>query len=98
MNIRCRKIDCKFNKAGTCHAKDVCVCKVANCETYQVDKTKVNLELADELAPTVPNNVPLNCKAGNCLFNHQCRCCANGISIVDDESNNKADCATFIER
>ena len=98
MNIRCRKINCKFNHAGTCHAREVQVTQGANCRTYLKDPAKVNLELASELAPTKPNNVPLHCTAGSCLYNHNCRCAANGIAVVDNEENNQADCATFIER
>ena len=98
MNIRCRKIDCKFNHAGACHAHVVRVCRGANCETYQKDPQKLNVELASELAPTKPNNVPLRCTAGACLYNHHCRCAANGIAVVDNEDTNQADCATFIER
>ena len=97
MNIRCRKIDCKFNHAGTCHAHEVRVNHGANCSTYQKDATKTNLELAAELAPTKPNNVPLSCTVGSCLYNHDCRCCANGIAVVDNEDTDHADCATFIE-
>lgn len=98
MNIRCRKINCKFNHVGTCHAHEVRVCRGANCETYQKDPHKTDVELASELAPTMPNNVPLRCTAGACLYNHDCRCAANGIAVVDNEQKNQADCATFIER
>lgn len=98
MNIRCRKINCKFNHAATCHAKEVKVCRGANCDTYQKDPDKTNVELATELAPTMPNNVPLRCTAAACLFNRDCRCAANGIAVVDNEESNQADCATFIER
>ena len=98
MNIRCRKMNCKFNHAGACHADNVAVGKSANCNTYQKDKQKLDVEFAAELAPTVPNNVPLRCQAQACLYNRECRCGANGIAVIDDESTNKADCATFIER
>ncbi|MBS7401519.1 MAG: DUF1540 domain-containing protein [Eubacteriales bacterium] len=98
MNIRCRKIDCKFNHAGACHAHEVKVCRNANCTTYQKEHGKVDLELASELAPTKPHNVPLACTMGSCLYNHDCRCAANGIAVVDNEDTNQADCATFIER
>lgn len=98
MNIRCRKMDCEFNQAGTCHASKIGVGRSANCETYRVDKSKKDLEMAEELAPTIPNNVPLRCQAQGCLYNHQCRCCANGIAVIADEHHNQADCATFIER
>ena len=98
MNIRCRKINCKFNHAGTCHAHQVWVCRGAVCETYQKDDEKTDLELASELAPTIPNNVPLRCTAATCLYNRDCRCGANGIAVIDNENKNQADCATFIER
>ncbi len=98
MNIRCRKINCKFNHAGTCHAHEVHVCRGANCGTYQKDLNKTAIELASELAPTKPNNVPLSCTVGACLYNHNYRCAANGIAVIDNEETNQADCATFIER
>ena len=98
MNIRCRKINCKFNHAGACHAHEVRVCRGAVCDSYQRDSQKNNLELASELTPSKPNNVPLSCTVGVCLYNHDNRCAANGIAVVDNEETNQADCATFIER
>lgn len=74
------------------------MCRSANCETYQKDDDKVALEFANELAPTMPNNVPLRCTAANCLYNRDCHCGANGIAVVDNDRKNQADCATYIER
>jgi len=53
-------------------------------------------EISRELSPRNLRNVPLSCRARNCLFNKESKCCANGIFVVDDEAD--AGCATYIER
>ena len=106
MNIRCRKVDCVHNKSATCTAPDVTVFRCAACGTYKEDQAKKKMlksdpsifELAEELAPTIPNNVPLSCAAGICLFNCGGRCNANGIAVINNDERKRADCATFIER
>lgn len=106
MNIRCRKVDCIYNKSATCHAEDVTVFRCAACGTYKEDRDKKKMlkdnpaifELAEELTPTIPNNIPLSCRAGICLFNRSGRCTANGIAVIDNDERGRADCATFIER
>jgi len=77
---------------------------MADCESYQSDELKKSLiikngnlfEISEELVAKNLRNVPLSCRARHCLYNKEMKCHANGISIIDDESD--AECATFIER
>ena len=106
MNIRCRKTDCIYNRSATCGAPEITVFRCATCGTYTQDKEKAKIikdnpsifELAEEILPSIPNNVPLKCGAGMCLFNRRGRCSANGIAVINNDGRRRADCATFIER
>jgi hypothetical protein len=106
MEIRCRKTDCHFNNGCSCNAKKINIYRCGTCGSYECDEEKKEkiknnpnfFEFAEELTPANTNNVPLTCKAAICLFNHTGICRANGISIVDDDGHNLAECATFIER
>jgi len=85
-------------------AKEIMVTRQGNCMTYQKDELKESLiiengnlfEISSELVAKNLRNVPLKCRASNCLYNRSKECHANGIFIIDDE--NLAECATFIER
>lgn len=104
MEIRCRKGDCTHNTGCSCMAKEIMVTRQGNCMTYQKDELKESLiiengnlfEISSELVAKNLRNVPLKCRASNCLYNRSKECHANGIFIIDDE--NLAECATFIER
>jgi len=55
-------------------------------------------QVAEELVARNLKNVPLECRARNCIYNNQEKCNANGITVIDDDEENDADCATFCER
>lgn len=113
MEIRCRKGDCAYNTGCSCSAKCVEVDKAADCKTYHRDELKKSLiiengnlfEISEELVAKNLRNVPLTCRATNCLYNRGRLCHANGISIIDDFRGDPdggtetcAPCATYIER
>ena len=104
MEIRCKKCDCSYNTGASCGADHIDVGGNADCETYNCDELKESLmvengnlfEISEELVAKNMRNVPLNCRARDCLFNRLDKCYANGITVIDDD--NDAGCATFIER
>ena len=104
MEIRCRKGDCTFNNGCSCMAKSVMVGKRGDCEAYDCDELKQNLiiengnlfEISEELVARNLRDVSLGCMARSCLYNKEQKCYANGISVIDEDSD--AQCATYIEK
>jgi len=104
MEIRCKKTDCSYNTGASCSAERITVSNGADCETYQSDDLKQSLiiqngnlfEISEELSVRNMRDVPLSCRARNCLFNRQSQCYANSITVIDDDDD--AGCATYIER
>ena len=89
MDIRCRKLDCKFNDRFTCRAKRLDVSQKGNCFVYEKTDKPV-IDTAKDLFSRVPEYAPqrdvkrfvIECKA-NCVLNKDGRCVANGITIND---------------
>lgn len=104
MEILCRKTDCTYNTGCSCKANGIDVDRAFRCATFTKDDLKEALiiengnlfEVSEELVPKNIRNVPLGCRARNCLYNREEKCYANGISIIDD--SDEAECATYIER
>jgi len=104
MEIRCRKGDCTHNNGCSCLAKLVSVGKEGDCESYMCDELKQSLiiengnlfEISQELVARHLRDVALTCRARTCIYNREQKCCANGIAVIDEDTD--AQCATFIER
>jgi hypothetical protein len=105
MEIRCKKGNCKHNTGCSCCAHTVEISRAVECNSFVKDEIKDDLmiengnifEIAEELVPKNLKNVPLACRARNCLYNKQDQCHANGITVIDTDSNKNAGCATFIK-
>ena len=109
MEIRCKKGDCEHNTGCSCKARAVQIDNgTAACHTYHKDAVKENIiiengnifEVSQDMAEKNTNNVPLECAAHKCLYNHGKKCIANGITVIDSESSSSkqdASCATFVE-
>ncbi len=102
MDIRCRKLNCKFNDHFTCRAKSLSVTKTAICKTYvygsekkEIDTTKNLFEKTPYFAPMRDSKaVEIKCNA-KCIMNHEGVCVANGITMNDYKL--KPCCLTFLE-
>lgn len=101
MDIRCRKTSCRHNNGQTCRAKFVGISPCANCNSFvKCGEDKDFGSLMFESAPEFANSrhilkVNLHCDKTSCLFNHQCKCSANGITIIND--HDKPLCGTYIQ-
>ena len=101
MDIRCRKTSCRHNDGQTCRAKYVKISMCAKCNSFvrggeDKDFAKLMFESAPEFANSRHiRDVNLHCDKTCCLFNNQCKCCANGITVIDD--NNQPACGTYIQ-
>jgi len=104
MDIRCRKTSCKFNKDLTCLANDITISKNLECLKYVLEKGKGTKDFSklifSENPPKIADyrhikNMCLHCDA-KCIFNNNCNCIANGITINSAVSNHPK-CITFMK-
>ena len=101
MDIKCRKTSCRFNDALTCKAHYVGITDSTACKSfvYGGEEKDISARMF-ESAPEFANSrhireVNLDCKKTGCLFNSKCKCCANGITVLDE--HNVPKCGTFIK-
>ncbi len=106
MDIRCKKINCKYNNCYSCQARGILIEAGLECamfepskEVEQRNKEKIKnskTEFAGEIAPYKPNKSrKIECKA-KCLFNESGKCKANGITVLPE--GDSPECVTHINK
>ena len=104
MDLKCKKLDCKFNCKFACMQKEIMVSSASDCKTFEKaeklepDQLQNVPETMFEKAPKLhafrhSKKVEIKC-AANCLFNDGGYCVANGITL--DGIRKKAGCLTYI--
>lgn len=102
MDIKCRKTSCRFNKGLSCTASFVEIGQATKCQSFvrggdEFDFSRRMFETAPEFGSSRNiKQVNLKCESTDCLFNKECRCNANGITVLDEQ--NKPQCGTFIKQ
>lgn len=93
-DIKCKRIDCEFNKDCFCSSKNLEVSKSTECKTYKpTSENPVSVE--SKLGqPPIRKNILVSCKA-TCLFNSKQVCKANGISVLTLKNENCPNCCTY---
>ena len=105
MDLKCKKMNCKFNNSCACISKAININKLCECATFEksnnLDKkqhqdiSRDMFEVAPEIHPFRHNkNLSIECSA-ECLFNEHGICKANGISVMNGK--NSGVCITNIE-
>lgn len=104
MDIRCRKLKCRFNDRFVCKAKGILVDGKVVCSTYEEDFSKKDLQdVTKHLFESEPNYAPqrdskaltIACKA-NCLFNRNGKCVSNGITL--NSIKEKPYCVSYLKK
>lgn len=104
MDIRCRKILCKYNDRFTCKAKDILINEKVICSTFQNDENKKDVQdVTKHLFDREPDFSPqrdskaldINCEA-KCLFNRNGNCVSNGITL--NAIKEKPYCVSFLKK
>jgi len=103
MDIKCRKIDCKFNNNFVCCAKSIEIIDKTFCATYEKGNNKnLKNDLKHMFDRTIRFNnnkqnrcIKLKCNA-HCFFNKNLECFSNGITILDNETS--AVCGNFLKK
>ena len=104
MDIRCRKLLCKYNDRFTCKAKGILVDGKVVCSTYEKDESKKDLQdVTKHLFEGEPHYAPqrdskaltIACQA-KCLFNRNGKCVSNGITL--NAIKEKPYCVSFLKK
>lgn len=88
MDLKCRKLVCKYNNHYTCTAKNIAISTDFSCESYKKDHEKQVKDTSRCMFEEAPSYAPhrekksmrIACKA-RCLFNEQGVCVANGLTL-----------------
>ena len=102
MDIRCRKLNCKYNDRFTCRAKELLVKRDGNCAVYEKTDKEVH-DVSKSLFSKNHNYAPqrdvkrfkIECDAP-CILKKEGRCIANGITINDWKE--KPVCMTIVKK
>lgn len=92
-DLKCKRMDCKYNKNCNCEAKKIDVASSTKCETYVDTGYKAKTDKIQQV-PT-RKNTAVECKA-NCIFNDNCVCKANSISVMTNDF--QPECCTFMPK
>jgi len=103
MDIKCRKLTCKYNKNWVCMAKGVDIKTNTDCATYIESQNKLVKDNTKTLFTQTPefenyrhiNDIKLVCQA-NCFFNCNRECMSNGITVLCGED--MPICGTFLKK
>ncbi len=106
MDLKCKKLDCVYNKEFACVANGILIKQNLDCSTYeknhnltseqQQNVSRTMFEIAPEFHPYRHNKkVNISCEAKNCLFNCGGSCKSNGITVSRSDDN--AYCSTAIK-
>ena len=106
MDLKCKKLNCKYNDKYACMSSAISVMSNLECATFEqaehLDKgqlqdiSKTMFEVAPDIHPFRHiKDVNVSCKA-SCLFNKDGKCVSNGITVASIASP-KGVCVTNIE-
>lgn len=96
-DIKCKRVGCLYNKNQNCTAKEVKVTKDTSCKTYNPsDENEVGaVEKVDQ--PPIRKDIAVECNA-DCLFNHENKCDANGITVQTCDNVTCPNCCTYLPK
>ena len=105
MDLKCKKMNCKYNDACACMSRAIKVNRICECATFEksedLDKeqhqdiSRDMFEVAPEIHPFRHNrDISIECSA-ECLFNKEGFCRSNGISVMNGRKSGV--CITSIE-
>lgn len=105
MDLKCKRVDCVYNKNYACIANGILVKTDLECKTFKKNKnmpkeqkSDVSKDMFSEIPEIHPyrhsRKIDIDCKA-KCLFNDNGDCRANGITVCNTKTT--AICVTNIK-
>ena len=96
-DLKCKKLNCEYNKNHNCKAKVVEIKSDTECETFKATEKNESLEIEKIDQPAIRKNISVECSA-DCIFNHQFECTANGITVQPCKQDNCPNCCTYLPK
>ena len=92
--LKCKREGCTFNRNCCCTAGHITVGKAADCTSYTPSEDYDKKEKSKLKQKALRQNTMVDCKATGCIFNSDCKCIANGITVETLDAN-KPECCTI---
>ena len=93
-DLKCKKVNCVYNKSANCNAKHIKVTKETECDTYKPAK-EAEIGVYSEIKQVpIRKNIEVDCDA-SCIFNDNNICKANGITVQTCSNKSCPNCCTF---
>ena len=96
-NLGCSATSCAYNEDCKCFAGNICVggkkattTSSTCCESF-VDKADASFTNCSDCGGSCTCTSDIHCKAENCTYNENCKCCADDVNI----NCHDASCETF---
>ncbi len=98
-DLKCKRVGCEYNEGCNCTAKEVEFASNTDCKTYKPSKEKEknigHIEEVEKIGqPPMRKNISVGCEA-ECIFNSNCTCTANGITVQTCDNPECPICCTF---
>lgn len=93
-DLKCKREGCSFNKNCCCSAKEISVSKTAECKSYTPSEDYHKQEHSKLKQKAIRANTTVDCYATGCIFNSDCKCIANGITVAT-LTHNCPECCTI---
>jgi len=100
-DLKCKRLDCDYNKNCNCTVKHLEIKNDTSCETYHKSEKEIKTRNIEEIErvnqPAMRKNIQVGCHA-ECLFNTNYSCQANGITVQTCDNTYCPNCATFMPK
>lgn len=99
-DLKCGLRDCRHNKGYCCVSKSIDINQATDCTTYtpSEDKRRNLFEGAEDFVPANYSvDTAVDCTALDCIFNKSSKCIANGITVMNANTEKGAMCMTYIK-
>lgn len=96
-DLKCKRMDCEYNKNCNCTVNDLKIDSDTSCGSYHKSNEAEVGEVEKVGQPAVRKDIEVDCTA-NCLFNKDCICEANGITVQTCSDKTCPNCCTFMPK
>lgn len=93
-DLKCKREGCIYNKNCVCAAREISVDKAAECKSYTPSEDYYKKEKSKIKQRAVRYTTKVDCMVTGCIFNNNCMCQANGITVATLKNTNCPECCT----
>lgn len=97
-DLKCKRMDCEYNKNCNCTVDDLKIASDTSCNSYQKSNEAEVGEVERVIEqPAIRKDTDVACKA-DCLFNKDYSCEANGITVQTCDNKYCPNCCTYMPK